>query len=131
MHLDLSVVHARPDGSFVVNGGMYHVPNAGEFAKVWAAIYKHVQGYPDVLRPEPEPGLPEPAQADRGQAGIAAVDARLDEIDRESIRPLRAVAGASASDADKAKLAALEREAAALREERGRHAGVDAMRLCR
>ena len=43
--------------------------------------------------------------------------ARLSEIDSESIRPLRAVAAKTATDFDTEKLAALESEAAELREE--------------
>lgn len=51
-------------------------------------------------------------------ARLAEIDARLAGIDAESARPLRAVVSGTAEDADHAKLAALEAEAAALREER-------------
>ena len=43
--------------------------------------------------------------------------ARLDAIDAESTRPLRAVQSGSATQADTDKLAALDTEAAALRAE--------------
>lgn len=42
---------------------------------------------------------------------------RLDEIDSESIRPLRAVSAGTATDEDKSRLSGLESEAQALREE--------------
>ena len=42
---------------------------------------------------------------------------RLDEIDSESIRPLRAVSAETATDEDIKKLSGLEAEAQALREE--------------
>jgi len=113
-------VHVRPDGSYVVNGGRYHVPNAGEFSEVWAAIHEYVQRHPDVLRPESLPVLPEQTEEERLQAAYAGIDARLEAIDRESIRPLRAIADGSATDADTEKLAALAQVAAALREERRR-----------
>lgn len=58
----------------------------------------------------------EPAQTPEQR--LAEIDARLAGIDAESARPLRAVVSGTAEDADHAKLAALEAEAAALREER-------------
>jgi hypothetical protein len=53
------------------------------------------------------------------QARITEIRARLDEIDLESIRPLRAIADNTATDSDREKLARLEEEAASLRAELG------------
>jgi hypothetical protein len=49
---------------------------------------------------------------------LAEIDARLAEIDMESVRPLRAQSAGDATEYDTNKLAALENEAASLRTER-------------
>lgn len=49
---------------------------------------------------------------------LAEIDAQLDEIDRKSLRSLRAIAAGVAGDADKQQLDVLEEEAAKLREQR-------------
>lgn len=108
----------------------------GESEGVWTYIEDHkgeegyVNGvahtiddygpYPDGWSTTP----PEPTEEEKRQVRIVSIDARLDEIDRESIRPLRAIADGSATGSDKAKLAALEQEAAARREERTQLAAV-------
>lgn len=68
---------------------------------------------------EPEQTLPEPTPEELRRAAIVA---RLYQIDQESIRPARAVAAALAAGQtvppfDAKKLAAMEAEAATLREE--------------
>ena len=47
----------------------------------------------------------------------AEIARRFAEIDRERIRPLAAIAAGTATDEDRSRLAALEEEAKALREE--------------
>lgn len=47
----------------------------------------------------------------------AEIARRFAEIDRERIRPLAAIAAGTAEDEDRSRLAALEEEAKALREE--------------
>ena len=67
---------------------------------------------------EVEDGYTPPlSQGDIAANRKSEILARLAEIDRESIRPLRAIADGNAVQADKDKLAALDTEAAGLREE--------------
>ena len=47
----------------------------------------------------------------------AEISRRFSEIDRERIRPLAAIVAGAGTDEDKSRLAALEQEAAQLREE--------------
>jgi hypothetical protein len=61
---------------------------------------------------------PEEEQAAATQKRLDEIAARLVEIDLASVRPLRAIAQGSATAFDHEKLAALEKEAADLREER-------------
>lgn len=58
MKFDLSTVFIRSDGSFVVNNGMYHVPNFGEWKKLWEEINKYIKKHPEVVTDEPS--TPEP-----------------------------------------------------------------------
>lgn len=58
------------------------------------------------------------ASARAALARISEIDARLAQIDLESIRPARAVNVGTAGTFDRDKLAALENEAGALRVER-------------
>ena len=52
MH-DFSVVYEREDGSYVIDGGLYHVPNEGEFADLWDEVHRHVTEHPEVVQSEP------------------------------------------------------------------------------
>ena len=61
---------------------------------------------------------PQPTPEETQQQRLNEIATRLTEIDLLSIRPLRALADNTASEFDRTKLAALETEAAALREER-------------
>lgn len=63
--------------------------------------------------PTPPPYEPDPETVRLAQ--IADLENQLTEIDRKSIRPLRALARGSESEYDRQKLAGLEAEAAALR----------------
>lgn len=63
-----------------------------------------------VPAPEPQPMPEPPSRADE-------IRGRLFQIDADSIRPLRAIEGGTASDFDRAKLAVLDTEAATLRAE--------------
>ena len=65
---------------------------------------------------EVEMEMPEPAIIEN-ERRVQEIKQRLSEIDTESIRPLRATMDGSASGFDTLKLAALEQEATALREE--------------
>lgn len=54
----------------------------------------------------------------------AEIARRFAEIDRERIRPLAAIAVGAGTDEDKSRLAALEQEAAQLREELAEIGGI-------
>lgn len=61
---------------------------------------------------------PEPSVEELTAQRLAAIDARLAEIDTASTRPIRALLDGSGTEDDKERLAGLEQEAEALREER-------------
>jgi len=66
---------------------------------------------------EPEPES-EPTQEELDAQRIGEIDARLKAIDLESLRPLRAIANGTETQADRDKLAGLDAEAEQLRAER-------------
>ena len=55
MKSDLSIIYTRPNGSYVINKGMYHVPNEGEFTKLWEQVDAYAKEHPEVVMPEPTP----------------------------------------------------------------------------
>ena len=55
MNFDLSVIYIRPDGSYVVNKGMYHVPNEGDYTDLWKQVDAYVKAHPEVVKVEPTP----------------------------------------------------------------------------
>lgn len=100
--------HAAMDAPPPVEAGQRAIRQAG----AWI-----VEAIPD---PIPEPTPEAPAEPDAGQltteqAEELAVTERLMEIDRESIRPLRAINAGNGTDYDRQKLARLDAEAATLR----------------
>ena len=52
---NLSSIYVRPDGSYLVNNGAYHVPNEGEWAELWALIDEYAKAHPDTVKAEPTP----------------------------------------------------------------------------
>lgn len=52
-NFDLSVIYTRTDGSFVINKGLYHVPNEGEYAQLWAQVDEYAKAHPEVVKTEP------------------------------------------------------------------------------
>lgn len=62
MNLDKIIV--RDDGSYVINNGMYHVPNSGRYAEKWAIVDAYAKEHPEVLVYEHEEKDPEPTQAE-------------------------------------------------------------------
>lgn len=71
-----------------------------------------LQNYDDIITETAEE-----KQARENRLRAAEIKRRFATIDRERIRPLAAVVAGTATDADNAKLAALEVEALELREE--------------
>lgn len=45
----------REDGSYVINNGMYHVPNEGEYADLWVQVDEYAKANPDKVTKEVEP----------------------------------------------------------------------------
>ena len=97
--------------------------------KKWEQVEDHRgrQGYVDgkpytVKEPGPLPegwsdDPPPPTQQELDKRRIAEIHARLDELDRQSVRPLRAIIKGTGTDVDTQTLAAKEAEAQKLREE--------------
>ena len=46
----------RADGSYVINDGMYHVPNNGEYVDLWADVDAYANDSPTMV--SVEPGIP-------------------------------------------------------------------------
>ena len=57
--MDFGNIIVREDGSYVINEGMYHVPNEGEFVELWAQVDAYAKANLDKvtqeIEPEPEP----------------------------------------------------------------------------
>lgn len=82
MH-DFSVVYKREDGSYVIDSGLYHVPNEGDFAELWGEVHKHVTDHPEVLAEEPvfEPEIRHPNEPGVSmEARMSAVEDGLAEL---------------------------------------------------
>ena len=41
------IAQRRPDGSFVINNGLYHVPNEGEWKEQWETLNSQWEKNPD------------------------------------------------------------------------------------
>ena len=42
-NFDLSKIYTRSDGSYVINDGLYHVPNEGEWEELHAVVTAYVK----------------------------------------------------------------------------------------
>lgn len=84
---DLSVIYTRADGSYLLNQGLYHAPNEGEWADLWAQVAAYAKEHPEVVQAEPTPPEPTPedlaaqaleqAKAERA-AAVAAITVEVD-----------------------------------------------------
>ena len=54
-NFDLSVIYVRSDGSYLVNRGLYHIPNEGEWAELWEQVNVYAKEHPKVVYTEPTP----------------------------------------------------------------------------
>ena len=108
---DLSKVQIRPDGSFVVNEGTYHVPHADEWEKLWEEIDGYIKEHPEVVeRVSDDPVVPEiyttpldKAKAERARA-VAALTVEVDGMvfdgdEKAQERMARTVTAATATGA--------------------------------
>ena len=71
-NFDFSIIYKRHDGSYVINHGLYHVPNEGEWADLWAQIDAYTKKHPEVVKPEP--GEPEPTLEEERTAALSRID---------------------------------------------------------
>jgi len=116
---DYGKITRRPDGSFVIRrrGWPFHVPDHGEFRGLFSEIAAYARARPEMVEMEQAaPGQPGQAE-DPAEARRAEIRAELAEIDRRSVRPLRAEAEGLATPEDRASLAGLEARARKLRDE--------------
>ncbi len=49
---DYGNIVKRADGSYIINDGMYHVPNESDFAALWAAVDAYAIGHPACVTDE-------------------------------------------------------------------------------
>lgn len=63
----------RPDGSFIINNGTYHIPNEGQWIKQWNEInaqwMEHPEFFEQLVNPEPIP----PTLEDQYAAKVAEI----------------------------------------------------------
>lgn len=77
---DLNVVYRREDGSYVIDGGLYHVPNEGEYAGLWDYVNTYVNEHPESLSGETEPGVMFFDGRSEAEIRIDEIKARLHEL---------------------------------------------------
>ena len=76
MNFDLSVIYTRPDGSYVINQGLYHVPNEGDYVELWEQVDAYAKEHPEVVQEEP----PEPEYVPTQEEIEAQVQATLTQV---------------------------------------------------
>ncbi len=77
---DYSVIYRREDGSYVIDGGLYHVPNEGEYAGLWDYVNAYVNEHPDALSGDTEPGAMFFDGRSETEIRIDEIKARLHEL---------------------------------------------------
>lgn len=72
---NLDAIYTREDGSYVINNGLYHVPNEGQYAELWALVNAEAEAHPEKVQPEPsrepEPYVPTPEEQAQKQEAKA------------------------------------------------------------
>ncbi len=74
--MDFGNILVREDGSYVIKGGTYHVPNEGEYAELWTEVDAYAKANPDKVTQEVEPE-PEPEYEPTQEEIEAQIQARL------------------------------------------------------
>lgn len=120
--MNYSEIIQRPDGSFVINNGMYHVPNNEEFAEQYLDVVAYAAANPKMVTPEIIQQY-EPTPEELATQRLAAIDAELQSLEQQASRPigpvtLAMIKGEAADSFDVEKLAAIEARKVSLREER-------------
>ena len=111
-NFDLSVIYKREDGSYIIDGGMYHVPNEGEFAELWAQVDAYAKEHLEAVQLVPRDPEPteeelaaqalEHAKAERA-AAVASITVEVDGMvfdgdEKAQERMARAVSMADSLD---------------------------------
>ena len=114
---DFGNILRRPDGSFVIERGgqPYHVPDAEEFAELFAQVAAYAEERPEMVTDEAPPAPPTPEEL--AEARRAEILAELAALDAARVRPLAELALNPGAAYPAAKLGELEAKAAALRQE--------------
>ena len=76
---DLSVIYARPDGSYLIDGGFFHVPR--DWTELWDPVSAYALDHPEAVLPEPERGMADEETITQGQGGQPTVEQRLHDIE--------------------------------------------------
>lgn len=79
-NFDLSTIYTRPDGSYVINQGLYHVPRGGEWADFWVEVDAYAKAHPEAVTEEPTP--PEPTAEEF--AALELAQAKMDRAEAVS-----------------------------------------------
>ena len=75
-NFDLSTIYTRPDGYYVINQGLYHVPHGGEWSALWNEVDSYAKAHPEVVQTEPTP--PPPSLDDLKAAKLVDLSAAFD-----------------------------------------------------
>ena len=86
--MNFGSIIVREDGSYVINEGMYHVPNEGEYAELWAKVDEYAKANPDKVtkevEPEPEEPTPEEIQKQLTDAVQRVLDSKAQELNYDT-----------------------------------------------
>ena len=80
---DLSTIYTREDGSYVINHGLYHVPNEGEWTDLWAEVNAYAKEHPKVVQAEP---VYEPTEKELLEQELSSLQGYLSSTDWYAIR---------------------------------------------
>ena len=62
--MDFGKIIEREDGSYVIRGGTYHVPNEGRYATKWQQVHEYALANPSMVEREVVPADPEPSDVE-------------------------------------------------------------------
>ena len=52
-NFDVSSILVRPDRSYVINNGLYHVPNEGEWVELYNQVKEYTESHPELVKDDP------------------------------------------------------------------------------
>jgi hypothetical protein len=73
-NFDLSVIYVREDGSYVINRGLYHVPNEGDWAELWKEVNTYAKEHPELIQAEPQLEEYVPTFAEAKESALSKID---------------------------------------------------------